>query len=71
MRKVSGKAERALLMIDPTGLDEHWTRLAELQRSTQTLLSGLDEIGLNQAAAYVSMALDIMRQSRPDLLRTG
>ena len=50
---------------------EQWDRLGELQRSAQSLLATLDEAGLHQAAAYVSMALDVMRQSRPDLLRTG
>ena len=50
---------------------ERSQRLSELQRAAQVLLSGLDELGLNQAAAYTSMALDVMRQSRPDLLQTG
>lgn len=49
---------------------EQWERLAELQRTAQTLLAGLDELGLHQAAAYASMALDAMRQSRPDFLQT-
>ena len=53
------------------GIGEHWDRLAELQRTTQRTLSGLDELGLHQAAAYMSMALDAMRQARPDLLRKG
>ncbi|HEY0014079.1 MAG TPA: hypothetical protein VGB79_14650 [Allosphingosinicella sp.] len=62
----------ALVTIEASTLSrEQWDRLAELQRSAQTLLSTLDEAGLHQAAAYVSMALDVMRQSRPDLLRTG
>jgi hypothetical protein len=55
----------------PSGFGHHSDRLAELQHATQVLLSGLDEIGLHQAAAYVSMALDVMRQARPDMLRTG
>ena len=46
-------------------------RLGELQRAALTLLEGLDELGLNQAAAYTSMALDAMRQTRPDFLQTG
>lgn len=58
-------------MSQPSGFGHHLDRLAELQHSTQVLLSGLDEIGLHQAAAYVSMALDVMRQAQPDLLRTG
>ena len=51
--------------------NEQCERLAELQRSAQTLLSGLDELGLNQAAAYASMALDAMRQFRPEILQRG
>ena len=33
------------------------------------LLHGLDELGLHQAAAHVSMALEVMRRSFPDLVR--
>lgn len=58
-------------LIQPQRLAEHWDRLADLQRKAQTMLAGLDELGLHQAAAYVSMALDIMRRERPDLLTTG
>ncbi|HEX8643190.1 MAG TPA: hypothetical protein VF702_04670 [Allosphingosinicella sp.] len=58
-------------MTHPSMFGEQWQRLAELQRSTQTVLSDLDELGLHLAAAYVSMALDAMRQARPDLLQTG
>ena len=57
--------------MDHIEFGEQWHRLAELQRSTQTVLSGLDELGLHQAAAYVSMALDAMRQARPDPLQRG
>jgi hypothetical protein len=46
-------------------------RLGELQRAAATLLSGLDELGLNQAAAYTSMAIDAMHQSRFDPLLRG
>ena len=35
------------------------------------LLESLDKAELYGAAAYVSMALDAMRRSRPDLLQTG
>ncbi len=59
------------MTIHASASGEDWDRLAELQRATQILLSGLDALGQHQAAAYVSMALDTMRQSRPDLLRTG
>jgi hypothetical protein len=40
-----------------------------LYRDCTTLLEGLDELGLYQAAAYVSMALDVMRRSFPHLAR--
>lgn len=58
-------------MIDQSGFGEHWDRLADVQRSAEELLSRLDELGLHQAAAYVSMALDAMRQTSPDPLPTG
>jgi predicted nucleotidyltransferase len=63
----------ALVTITASTLsNDQWDRLAELQRSAQQLLAGLDELGLSQAAAYASMALDVMRQSRrSDLLRTA
>ena len=55
-------------MINQSGFGEQWDRLKELSRTAEQLLEGLDEIGLHQAAAYVSMALDFMRQARPDML---
>lgn len=55
-------------MINQSGFGEHWDRLAGLNRSAEELLAGLDELGLHQAAAYVSMALDAMREARPDML---
>lgn len=57
-------------MIDQSGFGEHWDRLADLHRSADALLEGLDELGLHQAAAYLSMAIDAMRQVRPDLTPT-
>ena len=50
---------------------DQWDRLGELQRSAQSLLDTLDEAGLHQAAAYVSMALDVMRQRRLDFVPTS
>jgi hypothetical protein len=58
-------------VIDQTGFGEHWDRLADVQRSAEELLSRLDELALHQAAAYVSMALDAMREVRPDPLPSG
>jgi len=55
-------------VIEQSGFGEHWDRLADLSRTAEELLAGLDELGLHQAAAYMSMALDAMRQARPDML---
>lgn len=54
-------------MINESGFGEQWDRLAKLHRSAEDLLAGLDELALHQAAAYVSMALDAMRQAHPDM----
>lgn len=58
-------------MIVPTGFGEQWDRLAVLERTAEQILDGLDELALHHAAAYLSMALDLMRQARPDALPTG
>jgi len=55
----------------PSGFGKQWDQLADLQREAEQLLAGLDELNLHQAAAYISMALDVMRQARPDALPTG
>ena len=47
--------------------EEGWDKLRKLHGDALSLLGGLDEIGLYQAAAYVSMALDIMRRQHPAL----
>jgi hypothetical protein len=69
--RVIGRLDRASLekrVIEPSGFGEHWDRLADLSRNAEELLAGLDELGMHQAAAYVSMALDFMRQSGPGTL---
>ena len=53
-------------MIVPTGFGEHWQRLGDLHRAAEDVLTGLDELGLHQAGAYLSMALEAMRQALPD-----
>lgn len=58
-------------MTTRTILSEQWDRLADIERSAERVLDGLDDLGLHQAAAYVAMALDSMRQARPDPLPTG
>lgn len=58
-------------MIIPRGFDGYWDRLADLEREAEQVLAGLDELGLHQAAAYLSMAIELMRQARPGPLRKG
>lgn len=41
--------------------------IGELHRKALELLGALDRLGLLQAAAYVSMALDAMRRRHPHL----
>lgn len=41
--------------------------LLRLHGQCRELLAGLDDLGLHQAAAHVSMALDVMRRSFPEL----
>lgn len=54
MQTVDGERER----------DESLLRLHEECRA---LLAGFDAMGLHQAAAHVSMALDVIRRSFPHL----
>ncbi|HEX9933247.1 MAG TPA: hypothetical protein VGB08_10435 [Allosphingosinicella sp.] len=55
----------------PIGFGEDWDRLQGLRRDAESVLSGLDELGLHQAAAYLSMALDVIREARPGPLPTA
>lgn len=55
----------------PSINDERLDRLMSIQREAQQILAGLDELGLNQAAAYVAMALDAMRRYPREELPTG
>ena len=52
--------------VDTAERDESLIRRHEQCRE---LLAGLDKMGLHQAAAHVSMALDVMRRSFPELDR--
>jgi hypothetical protein len=54
-----------------TSPSDQWDRLGDIERSAQSLLATLDQEGLHQAAAYVSMALDVMRQNRLDRVPTA
>ncbi len=58
-------------MIQSGGFGEHWDRLTDLELSAEQVLAGLDGLGIHQAAAYLSMALDVMRRARPDPLPQG
>ena len=49
---------------EPTGSFEE---LERLYRAAEAMLADLDRLGLHHAGAYLSMAMDIMRQSHPDL----
>jgi|GEM_PF-4402911 len=46
-------------------------RLAAVEREAKQVLARLDDLGQHQAAAYVAMAIDIMRRAPPDGLPTG
>jgi hypothetical protein len=58
-------------VINPSACGDPWQRLGEIERNVQEILAALDDLGLHQPAAYVSMGLDLMRQARLNLLRTG
>ncbi len=44
-----------------------WEELEQLYRQAVDVLAGLDRLGLYQAGAHLSMALDVMRQRHPIL----
>ena len=46
-------------------LTEKWEELEQLYGQGLTVLAGLDRLGLYHAGAYLSMALEIMRQRHP------
>ncbi len=47
--------------------EESWEELARLHEDALGLLAELDRLGLYQAGAYVSMAIDVMRRQHPGL----
>ena len=63
--------ELVALTRDRTKPDENWEELERLYRQAREVLAGLDRLGLYQAGAYLSMALDVIRAARPDPLPTG
>jgi hypothetical protein len=55
------------MIAEPTDVEKGWEELRRLHDSGLSLLAGLDSLGLYQASAYVSMALDVMRRQHPSL----
>ena len=63
-----GRAETAsLAAIEKSDLEDSWDELDRLYRQAQDVLAGLDRLGLYQAGAHLSMALEAMRQRHPRL----
>jgi hypothetical protein len=54
-------------MVEHPELQEGWDELAELYRQAVQLLGALDRLGLYQAGAHLSMAIEAMRQHHPKL----
>jgi hypothetical protein len=55
--------------IEKSDLEDSWNELDRLYRQAQDVLAGLDRLGLYQAGAHLSMALEAMRQRHPQLPR--
>ncbi len=56
-----------LVAVERTEFEKGWTDLQRLHDEASALLGGLDRLGLFQASAYVSMAIDVMRRQHPAL----
>lgn len=48
-------------------LEQDWDELRALYLQALDLLEGLDRLGLHQAGAHLSMAIELMRQRHPSL----
>jgi hypothetical protein len=48
-------------------LEESWDELRELYAQAVDLLAALDGLGLYQAGAHLSMAIEAMRKRHPNL----
>ena len=55
------------LMPEQPDLQRDWDELGRLYAQALELLAGLDRLGLDQAGAHLSMAIEIMRQRHPFL----
>ena len=59
--------------MDSTGMAEkcefekRWAELQNLHEEGMELLARLDQLGLYEAGAYVSMMIDVIRRQHPDL----
>ena len=54
-------------MPEQPNLQADWDELGALHAQAVELLEGLDRLGLDQAGAHLSMAIEIMRQRHPSL----
>ena len=54
-------------MTEQAELQQGWDEIAELYRRACELLEDLDRLGLYQAGAHLSMAIEAMRQRHPQL----
>ena len=54
-------------MPEQRDLQQDWDELGELYRQALAVLEGLDRLGLYQAGAHLSMAIEAMRQRHPHL----
>ena len=54
-------------MTDQAELQQAWDELGDLYRTASELLEALDRLGLYQAGAHLSMAIEAMRQRHPHL----
>lgn len=54
-------------MMDQPELQQGWDELSELYRKACELLERLDRLGLHQAGAHLSLAMEAMRQRHPHL----
>lgn len=52
---------------EPPDLQQGWDEIDELYRQALAILKGLDRLGLYQASAHLSMAIEAMRQRHPHL----
>lgn len=52
---------------EQTDFEKNWEELRRLHQEALSLLTSLDRLGMYQASAYVSMAVDVMQRQHPAL----